>query len=106
MNPNPPRLLRVEAVADLPVLWATWQRLDLPATLDRQFPAPASLQRPAAPRRGPGRLAPVPRRPGRSLPQPRRTLGRRAPGPPLRPAGQDRLARPPPRGPPRRLAQP
>jgi transposase len=33
-------LLRVEAVADLPVLWATLQRLDLPATLDRHFPAP------------------------------------------------------------------
>ena len=40
MNPNQPRLLRVEAVADLPVLWATFQRLDLPATLDRHFPAP------------------------------------------------------------------
>src|SRR5215467_2416000 len=31
MNPSEPRLLRVEAVADLPVLWAT---------LDRHFPAP------------------------------------------------------------------
>src|SRR3954452_17438485 len=40
MNPSQPRLLRVEAVADLPVLWATFQRLDLPATLDRHFPAP------------------------------------------------------------------
>jgi hypothetical protein len=27
-------LLRVEVVADLPVLWATLERLDLPATLD------------------------------------------------------------------------
>jgi transposase len=40
MNPSAPRLLRVEAVADLPVLWATVARLDLPATLDRHFPAP------------------------------------------------------------------
>ena len=40
MNSNPPRLLCVEAVADLPVLWATFRRLDLPATLDRLFPAP------------------------------------------------------------------
>src|SRR5439155_1530526 len=42
MNPNEPRLLRVEAVADLPVLWTTLQRLDLVATLDRHFPAPAN----------------------------------------------------------------
>src|SRR5437016_1679526 len=35
-----PCLLRVEVVGDLPVLWATFQRLDLPATLDRHFPAP------------------------------------------------------------------
>src|SRR5438270_13962818 len=40
MNTAEPRLLRVEAVADLPVLWATFRRLDLPATLDRLFPAP------------------------------------------------------------------
>src|SRR3954449_9711495 len=40
MNTAEPRLLRVEAVADLPVLWATFQRLDLPATLDRHFPTP------------------------------------------------------------------
>jgi hypothetical protein len=40
MNPSEPRLLRVEAVADLPVLWATFRRLDLPTTLDRHFPAP------------------------------------------------------------------
>ena len=31
MNITEPRLLRVEAVADLPILWATFQRLDLPA---------------------------------------------------------------------------
>src|SRR3954449_5181186 len=40
MNPNPPRLLRVEAVADLPVLWDALRRLDLPATLDRHFSTP------------------------------------------------------------------
>src|SRR3954463_1068188 len=40
MNTTEPRLLRVEAVADLPVLWAQLQRLDLPASLDRHFPAP------------------------------------------------------------------
>jgi hypothetical protein len=31
MNTSEPRLLRVEVVGDLPVLWATFQRLDLPA---------------------------------------------------------------------------
>src|SRR4051794_3231155 len=40
MNTAAPRLLCVEAVADLPVLWATFGRLDLPATLDRHFPTP------------------------------------------------------------------
>lgn len=49
MNPTDPRLLRVEAVADLPVLWATLQRLDLPATLDRRFPAPAHWKGPLSP---------------------------------------------------------
>src|SRR3954463_2948503 len=49
MNPSEPRLLRVEAVADLPVLWATLQRLDLVATLDRHFPAPASWKGPLSP---------------------------------------------------------
>lgn len=49
MNPSEPRLLRVEAVADLPVLWATLQRLDLPATLDRHFPAPLHWQGPLTP---------------------------------------------------------
>jgi transposase len=49
MNPREPRLLRVEAVADLPVLWATLQRLDLPATLDRHFPAPPHWQGPLTP---------------------------------------------------------
>jgi len=49
MNPSEPRLLRVEAVADLPVLWATLQRLDLPATLDRHFPAPPHWKGPLTP---------------------------------------------------------
>jgi transposase len=49
MNPSEPRLLRVEAVADLPVLWATLQRLDLVATLDRHFPAPAHWKGPLRP---------------------------------------------------------
>jgi transposase len=49
MNPTEPRLLRVEVVADLPVLWATLQRLDLPATLDRHFPAPANWKGPLTP---------------------------------------------------------
>ena len=44
-----PRLLRVEVVADLPVLWATFQRLDLPATLDRHFPAPLHWKGPLTP---------------------------------------------------------
>jgi transposase len=43
------RLLRVEAVADLPVLWATLQRLDLPATLGRHGPAPANWKGPLSP---------------------------------------------------------
>src|SRR4051794_30069603 len=49
MNPSEPRLLRVEAVADLPVLWATLQRLDLPATLDRHFPPPPHWKGPLTP---------------------------------------------------------
>src|SRR3954449_10967068 len=49
MNPSQPRLLRVEAVADLPVLWATFQRLDLPATLGRHFPAPLHWKGPLTP---------------------------------------------------------
>lgn len=49
MNTSEPRLLRVEAVADLPVLWATLQRLDLPATLDRHFPAPPNWKGPLTP---------------------------------------------------------
>jgi transposase len=49
MSPSEPRLLRVEAVADLPVLWATLQRLDLPAALDRHFPAPPHWKGPLTP---------------------------------------------------------
>src|SRR5947207_8400697 len=49
MNPTEPRLVRVEVVADLPVLWATLRRLDLPATLDRHFPTPANWKGPLAP---------------------------------------------------------
>jgi transposase len=49
MKSSEPRLLRVEAVADLPVLWATLQRLQLPATLDRHFPAPPHWKGPLTP---------------------------------------------------------
>ena len=49
MNTTEPRLLRVEIAADLPVLWATLQRLDLPATLDRHFPAPRPWKGPLTP---------------------------------------------------------
>jgi transposase len=49
MTPSEPRLLRVEVVADLPVLWATFQRLDLPAALDRHFPAPPHWKGPLTP---------------------------------------------------------
>src|SRR3954462_10646809 len=46
MNTTEPCLLRVEVVPDLPVLWATLPRLDLPATLDRHFPTPAHWKGP------------------------------------------------------------
>ena len=49
MDTTEPRLLRVEVVADLPVLWAAFQRLDLPATLDRHFPAPLHWKGPLTP---------------------------------------------------------
>jgi transposase len=49
MNTTEPRLLRVEAVADLPVLWAQLQRLDLPASLDRHFPVPPHWKGPLSP---------------------------------------------------------
>jgi transposase len=49
MNTTEPHLLRVEVVADLPVLWATLQGLDLPATLDRHFPTPRHWKGPLTP---------------------------------------------------------
>jgi transposase len=49
MNTTEPRLLRVEAVADLPILWAKLQLLDLPASLDRHFPAPPHWKGPLSP---------------------------------------------------------
>ena len=49
MNPTDPRLLCVEVVADLPILWATLQRLELPATLDRHFPTPLHWKGPLTP---------------------------------------------------------
>ena len=49
MNTTEPRLLRVEVLADLPILWATFQRLDLPATLDRHFPVPLHWKGPLTP---------------------------------------------------------
>jgi transposase len=49
MNSNEPRLVCVEVVADLPVLWAIFARLDLPATLDRHFPAPLHWKGPLTP---------------------------------------------------------
>src|SRR3954468_22966155 len=49
MSTTEPRLLRVEVVADLPVLWASLQSLQLPATLDRYFPAPLHWKGPRTP---------------------------------------------------------
>lgn len=49
MNTTEPRLLRVEVVGDLPILWATLRRLELPATLDRHFPAPPHWKGPLTP---------------------------------------------------------
>jgi transposase len=49
MNTAEPRLQCVEVVADLPVLWAIFQRLDLPATLDRHFPIPLHWKCPLTP---------------------------------------------------------
>ena len=49
MTDAKPRLLRVEVVGDLPVLWATLQRLDLPATLDRHYPVPLHWKGPLSP---------------------------------------------------------
>src|SRR5215216_1788131 len=49
MSTTEPRLLGVEVMADLPVLWATFQRLDLLAILDRHFPAPLHWKGPLTP---------------------------------------------------------
>src|SRR5215213_5970605 len=49
MTATEPRLLRVEVAGDLPVLWATFRRLDLPACLDRHFPTPAHWKGPLSP---------------------------------------------------------
>src|SRR4051794_26527973 len=49
MNTLGPRLQCVEVVADLPVLWALFGRLDLSATLDRHFPAPIHWKGPLTP---------------------------------------------------------
>src|SRR6478672_7730790 len=49
MNTADPRLLCVEVVGDLPVLWAILQRLQLPATLDRHFPTPLHWKGPLTP---------------------------------------------------------
>jgi transposase len=49
MHTREPRLLRVEVVADLPVLWETLKRLDLPASLDRRFPTPRHWKGPLTP---------------------------------------------------------
>ncbi len=49
MNTSEPRLLCVEVVADLPVLWAIFGRLDLVGTLDRHFPTPLHFKCPLTP---------------------------------------------------------
>jgi transposase len=49
MNTTEPRLLRVEVVADLPVLWAALERLDLAATVDRHFATPLHWKGPLTP---------------------------------------------------------
>jgi transposase len=49
MNTQEPRLLSVESVADLPVLWATLQRLDFVAHCNRHFPTPLHWKGPLTP---------------------------------------------------------
>src|SRR4051794_820163 len=49
MNTTEPRFRRVEIVPDLPVLWTTLERLELPATLDRHFPTPRNWKGPLTP---------------------------------------------------------
>jgi transposase len=49
MNTQEPRVLSVESVADLPVLWATLQRLDFVAHCESHFPAPLHWKGPLTP---------------------------------------------------------
>jgi transposase len=49
MNPPELGLLRVEVVADLPVLWTMLHRLDLPAIADRHYPTPMHWKGPLTP---------------------------------------------------------
>jgi transposase len=49
MNTTDPRLLPVEVVGDLPILWAASGRLELPAALGRHFPAPLHWKGPLTP---------------------------------------------------------
>jgi len=49
MNTTEPRLVRVECVSDLPVLWAHIQRLDLLSHLQRHFPTPLHWKGPLTP---------------------------------------------------------
>src|SRR3954452_21248773 len=49
MNTREPRLLRVEDVADLPVLWETLKRLDVASSLDPAFPTPRHWKGPLTP---------------------------------------------------------
>jgi transposase len=46
MNTTQPHLVCIEAVADLPVIWATLQRLDFVGCCDRLFPPPQSWKGP------------------------------------------------------------
>jgi transposase len=46
MNTTKPQLVCIETVADLPVLWASLQRLDFVGCCDRQFPPPQSWKGP------------------------------------------------------------
>ena len=87
MNTTQPNLLCVETVADLPVIWATLQRIDFVGCCDRLFPPPLSWRR-AAHRwqkcSAVWMLFVLSEED--HLPQPRRTLGRRPPRHTLSPA--------------------
>jgi transposase len=49
MNTNEATLVRVEVVADLPVLWASLQRMDVVNICNRQLPAPLHWKGPLTP---------------------------------------------------------